>query len=117
MARRMSTARERLEALEARAALGRDAGRRQPLADVLAVAGVSASEFTEKAAVLADPATDDAAAVAAGVWVSGVLARAARRMDGLPDLPDPIPYDPKHPEPPGPGWLTNGRHWHPGLAR
>lgn len=117
MARRLTPAAyRRLEALEARAER-LTPPTRPPLADLLAVAGVGTDDFLRHAAVLVDADATDSEAVDAGQWVSGVLERAHRRLSGLPDRPPPVPFDPEHPEPPGPGYLSDGRYWYPDGAR
>lgn len=116
MARVTAATRRRLERLEARAERLTPANG-PPLADLLAVAGVPTTDFLERAAVLTDPDATDTDAVDAGVWVAGVLERAHCRMAGLPDRPAPVPYDPEDPDPPGPGYLSDGRFWYPDGAK
>lgn len=118
MARRLTAAhRDRLAALEARAERRRDYLTPTPLADVLALAGVTATDFYTDAAALTEPGgSDDAASVDAGVRVGHVLALARARLSGNPD---PLPLLPvsEHAERP-PGYVhTDGRYWHPGKSR
>lgn len=63
--------------------------------------------------VVIDDGADPVALSHASRAITDAMDRAARRRDGIPE---PISVA-DHPDPPGPGWLSDGRTWHANLAR